>query len=149
MLVGFVYRNLTTRRNVQRKLRMILHAQLAALHRLEQAKAKVSITAARLLPISGRRLKQPKPSFLELIQMLGKPRPLGRGRIERGAKGSDFRTIFGDTVLQGGEDVHEKNGTLAHGGWGHNSIMADDQYVYWLKINTEATLMRVPKVGGE
>jgi hypothetical protein len=43
----------------------------------------------------------------------------------------------------------EKTGTLAHGGWGHNSIMVDDQYVYWLEINTEATLMRVPKVGGD
>ncbi len=30
----------------------------------------------------------------EMIQMLGKPRRLGRGRIERGAKNSDFRTIL-------------------------------------------------------
>ncbi len=44
---------------------------------------------------------------MALIQMLGKPRPLGRGRYRARSQRLRFPNDIGDTVLQGGEDVHK------------------------------------------
>jgi hypothetical protein len=52
-------------------------------------------------------------SINAVIQMLGKPRPLGRGRIERGAKGSDFRTILETPSFRAVRMSIAKNGLCA------------------------------------